>query len=313
MTTKKPCRSRGFTLVEMLVVIAIIGVLAAILVPTLYRVVIKARQTRIAMELSELHKAVEAYKQKYGDYPPDFTTIVAATSFTDPANRLVRHLRKACPRHNDGYNNVNMTFPTGQPATWDHDNNSSTPQVRCDPLRLDPSEALVFWLGMTKKDPRQPLNGTGQIEKIFEFDEDRLKDVDNDGWLSFIPPDGKDAPYVYFDSVMYANSDATIAALCVFKDASVTPARPVLYPYATTLKKDQAPDLTNNPPVAANKTTFQIVSAGLDGEYGDVSAVVPGNGTTYKFFPYGTNYALPAELDNISNFSDGKIFEDHVP
>ena len=88
MTTKNPRRPRGFTLVELLVVISIIGVLAAILVPTLYRVVVKARQTRIAQELSELHKAMESYKQKFGDYPPDFTTFTAGRFDPHPSTPI---------------------------------------------------------------------------------------------------------------------------------------------------------------------------------------------------------------------------------
>ena len=55
----------------------------------------------------------------------------------------------------------------------------------------------------------------------------------------------------------------------------------------------------------ANETTFQIISAGLDGEYGDI---VVG---TYKRYPFGDNYEIE-DLDNISNFSEGKIFEDHM-
>ncbi|NLF68036.1 MAG: type II secretion system protein, partial [Candidatus Anammoximicrobium sp.] len=193
MTTNQPRRPRGFTLVEMLVVIAIIGVLAAILVPTLYRVVVKARENRIAQELNQLHLAIESYKQKYGDYPPDFTTLMSLNDFETSAGThlIVRHIRKAFPRH---------TYTLGTTGTLaaifkDSDGNLVAP---------DPSEALVLWLSQVREDPRQPLSGTDKRVVLFPFDEKRLVDLDGDGLLSYLPPDCT-MPYVYFDSRIYTD------------------------------------------------------------------------------------------------------------
>lgn len=288
MTTKKLRRPRGFTLVEMLVVIAIIGVLVAILVPTLFAVIVKARNTKIANELSELHKSMEAYKQKFGDYPPDFTTFTAAD--VNNANHLVvRHLRKAFGRHTE---NLVTAFQ-------DPSGNFNKP---------DPAEALVFWLTQLWKDPRRPLTGSGERIVLFPFDEKRLVDpapneTVADGLYSYLPPDGKDAPYVYFDSRIYTKTST--AAACVYMDEVGGTA--LLYPYATQ-RNATAPLTMPNP------TTFQIISAGLDGDYGDVSLITAGDPTTYKVFPFGTNFQT-GDYDNIANFSiDGEkvIFEDHM-
>ncbi len=301
MTTNQPRRPRGFTLVEMLVVIAIIGVLAAILVPTLYRVVVKARENRIAQELNQLHLAIESYKQKYGDYPPDFTTLMSLNDFETSAGThlIVRHIRKAFPRH---------TYTLGTTGTLaaifkDSDGNLVAP---------DPSEALVLWLSQVREDPRQPLSGTDKRVVLFPFDEKRLVDLDGDGLLSYLPPDCT-MPYVYFDSRIYTDptpipsTTTPVASLCVYKDAV---GNALLYPYVT--KRTNAPvDATTNPLTMPNPTTFQIICAGLDNDYGDAGSVIAGTPSTYKLFPFGDNYQA-GDLDNIANFSDGKIFEDFL-
>ena len=59
----------GFTLMEMLVVVAIIVVLAGAAVPMYLRYLDDARVSRAKIDCQSLTTAVEAYKVKYGDYP----------------------------------------------------------------------------------------------------------------------------------------------------------------------------------------------------------------------------------------------------
>src|SRR6478736_3831985 len=96
--------SRGFTLVEMLVVIAIIAILAALLLPAVMIAIRTARNAAIGLEVKQLDTAVEAYRLEKGDYPPNFR---------DP-NIVRRHITKCYPRIDQTYFTyfMNKVFPS---------------------------------------------------------------------------------------------------------------------------------------------------------------------------------------------------------
>jgi prepilin-type N-terminal cleavage/methylation domain-containing protein len=66
-------RTAAFTLIEMLVVIAIIAVLAALLVPVGTRISENRMQSVAKAELTQIATAIDNYKAKYNFYPPDGT------------------------------------------------------------------------------------------------------------------------------------------------------------------------------------------------------------------------------------------------
>lgn len=63
--------ARAFTLVELLVVISIIAVLAGLVVGIAPSASRRMREARVRAELEGLIGAIEAYKIRYGVYPPD--------------------------------------------------------------------------------------------------------------------------------------------------------------------------------------------------------------------------------------------------
>jgi prepilin-type N-terminal cleavage/methylation domain-containing protein len=64
------CRTKtGFTLVELLVIVAIIGILSTIVIVSLVQARKKARTIAVISEVKQLVNALELYYSKYGHYP----------------------------------------------------------------------------------------------------------------------------------------------------------------------------------------------------------------------------------------------------
>ena len=61
--------TRGFTLVELLIVVAIIGIIAAIAIPGLTAAIQRARQKRTMVELRTVATAVSSYGTDFGYVP----------------------------------------------------------------------------------------------------------------------------------------------------------------------------------------------------------------------------------------------------
>ncbi len=64
-------RHEAFTLIEMLVVIAVIGILAAMIIGIFPGVMDKRARSRVRAELMSLTVAIENFKHDQGFYPPD--------------------------------------------------------------------------------------------------------------------------------------------------------------------------------------------------------------------------------------------------
>ena len=60
----------GFTLIELMVVIVIIGILMALILPALNGARIRARVTQVSTEISQLENAISKFKSIYNLDPP---------------------------------------------------------------------------------------------------------------------------------------------------------------------------------------------------------------------------------------------------
>jgi general secretion pathway protein G len=80
MKTKKS----GFTLVEILIVVVILGILAAIVIPQFTEASTEAKFSSLCTDLQTLRSQIELYKVQHNDTPPTFANFTAQmTAQTD--------------------------------------------------------------------------------------------------------------------------------------------------------------------------------------------------------------------------------------
>ncbi|VAX39152.1 hypothetical protein MNBD_PLANCTO03-2410 [hydrothermal vent metagenome] len=84
MQVRNPGLNRAFTLVEILIVVVILGILAAIVVPQFTNAANDARGGNITTQLSTLNNQIELYAARNNGQYPDFTD--DTTGWGDPAD-----------------------------------------------------------------------------------------------------------------------------------------------------------------------------------------------------------------------------------
>lgn len=68
----------GFTLIELMIVVSIIGILATLAEPSYERYVLHARETALRQQLFEARHAIDEYRADRGGFPETWDDLVAA-------------------------------------------------------------------------------------------------------------------------------------------------------------------------------------------------------------------------------------------
>ncbi len=319
-----PRPRRGFTMVELLIVIVIIGILMGLLTPAVITVLNKAKTTAIHADLKQLEMAVEEYRTNFTDFPPDFFDV----SNNNAAQASVaRHFRKAFPKYIPGRPSGTTTG-----TDWDRISADFTYSRGLNDLSLnglDPASALVFCLGgppdPTSKqllgfsaNPRNPFQpGGGRLPKLFDFKETRLKGFANGAWQAWpvYTADKTDVPYIYFRPRQisgrseYAYDDGSGNLLPLFHGSGNN----ICVAYLASAGDPTNPGGSNVVRRWNNPDTFQIISPGLDEEFGNAPIDLFRLSTTGEILPPpppGAGFDFANDYDNITNFISNGTLED---
>lgn len=310
----------------------------------------------VSAEMQMLTSAMKSYREWRGAFPP----CMGASSRNDRDARFNEHLRKAYRRCMAGsYSAVRQAISAGEPA---HNFRDASGLVRpLDLDTLDQAEALVFWLAgfpgpvdakgkpiapkkligfdqnpatpfALRRLPDEPWAESAKRRRppLFDFDESRLTDHDNDGWLEYVPPTttGQKVadmpPYVYFDSALYrswqsAKTPSPYSGYPIVgapggnaKSAQLRDRWGLAVPYAVAVPSGPEALLWINP------MGLQIIAAGDDLRYCSRQSAtqlrIPmyPSGMTYyerdQFSNPSRDYD-PGERDNLTNFAPGTLEE----
>lgn len=221
---------RGFTIVEILVVIVVIAILAGLLAVTLGPVLRRVNTFAIQQEMTQLDGAIEQFRTDYGFYPPSFKGILIDRNDNNreldlsnnadlaiAADNLLVYINRISPNHSE-----NSKVTGGSDLTYAEVWLRQVGPV----MQWDKGEDLVFWLSGLNKNKQFPLTGgfiggyvtfnardlnDNLIERDvrFEFESGRLIVDPADGrTASFVQSGGERTPYLYLDAPNYLPLDA---------------------------------------------------------------------------------------------------------
>ena len=115
--------NRGFTLVEILIVVVILGILAAIVIPQFTEASTEAKTSRLASDLQTMRSQIELYKVQHSDTAPAVATFDTDMTTRDAGDGFGPYLQKV-PTNPFVTNEPNVVDLEGADCGWHYDPNT---------------------------------------------------------------------------------------------------------------------------------------------------------------------------------------------
>jgi general secretion pathway protein G len=140
MSSIRKGAARGFTLVEILIVVVILGILAAVVIPQFTNASSDARNSSLASTLQTLRSQIQLYKLQHGDALPnlvtDWTPFTATSTYGTPSQTFGPYMQAAPTNPENGNTTVldSTTGPTGTAASacgfvYDYNSGNGSGQI----------------------------------------------------------------------------------------------------------------------------------------------------------------------------------------
>lgn len=269
--TPNPESRRAFTLVELLIVIAIIAILAGLVTYAAQGAITKGRDAAVTVEIRELETGIASFKATYGVEPPSTITLSENGSWNAASKAKIRSI-------------FGSKFDFNQPYDFDFDGNPTNSAIT-----LNGSECLLFFLAGPctydstsgvytprgfSKNPSKPFQiDTGERTSFLEAKPERISQSSGSALPEYqaIYDRGIYA-YIHYES--YATPTTSLAGTGM--------SGPYTLPGGTSFHKPNS---------------FQIIAAGVDLAFGTGGAFDPENGDALSL----------ADSDNITNIKTGRL------
>ena len=113
-------KRKGFTLIELMIVIAIIIILAAIAIPNYLRMTDRARRSRVAGDFASTATALEAYSVDWGQYPVAVAEAIGKNAHAVADTHIMMEIEGTGTALGGEINNPDATTLTGEKGGIDY-------------------------------------------------------------------------------------------------------------------------------------------------------------------------------------------------
>ena len=313
----------GFTLIELLVVIAIIAVLVSLISAAVFYAFFFMSDTTARSEIAGLDQAVQAFKGKYGCYPPSQLRLCTnASDYTNPKNP-----KNPSPASYGGaqFDLDSLAFIS---RVWPNigafsninwaGNGNAVDEI------LEGDQVLVFFIGgipspsggsftftgfATGKDPSATGN-VGRNGPFYTFPSARMFLRRGSNFPSF-----KDAykqqPYLYFSSNNRRGGYNPYLPSVFIQPTNLSnttgggTASVMAYYQVAQTPSPLFPKASQSPGQYVNADNWQILCAGRDGNFNSFSSAFP-NAFQWNAANPAANLS-PAGMDDLTNFTGGQL------